>query len=88
MFWPFKKRETKPQPPPTLFKFQRGDKVRDIYDGPVMFVDNPRELQLASVWQSIVTRVSVKCVRWNSDEEYKIMLYSENELVLVERKAG
>lgn len=104
MFWPFKKRDTQAeldqleasaelfraalkQNPPQL-KFQRGDKVRDVYDGPVMFVDNPRELQVVSAWPSIVTRVRVKCVRWNSNEEYKAMIYNEDELVLVERRTG
>lgn len=73
--FPFKKKvvpvQEKEDPP----KFKRGDKVRDIYGGPVVYVDKPMIM-----WGN---GPRIKCCWW-TDGEIKYVYYEEDEIVSFE----
>ncbi len=89
MFGWFKKKNIEPisnpdppkeDPPPPRFK--RGEKVRDIYGGPEMFIDSPRCV-LTKEFRTFITRdIRVKCCWWRGDK-IKHMYYEEDELNIV-----
>jgi uncharacterized protein YodC (DUF2158 family) len=57
-------------------KFKRGDKVRDIYGGPVVFVDNPSII----LWGK---GTRIKCCWWDKGK-INYVYYEEDEIVSFE----